>query len=389
MPLFLFFFFIIFGSCLWSSESVIDEQIRRLTSYRIYLIEKFKSPIQLDKIPCEKIDIKEGECFPFLPQLRNQLIFRGIITAPKTADEFLFDSNLVDAIKRIQKNHFQEESGILDEKTCKLINRDISHDLSLIDTNLKRLNRIKEKLFQKKKAVFVNVAHYQLFALRKNKVDFSMKIIVGSPSRPTPISDDLIDAIVLSPSWTIPKNILVKDKIKVFSKKPDALEKQGIRVFDTDGDELEPHEINWNDVKNNPHSYRFQQAPGAKNALGGIKFILANKNDIRMHGTNQVNLFKKNRRSLSSGCIRLEHPETVAQWLLTDHKDKVCTFDKKENDCVKQFIKSKSNKKASHHFKLPESVPIIFDYITLWIDENGTVFRNDPYSIDIKKITLF
>lgn len=367
-------FFSIYLPC--QAQDIIDEQIKKLEQYRLFLAEKLSTPFSLGAIPCEKMNVHFGECSPHLPLVRNHLIYRGVIADSKTTDEYVYDEQLMLAIKVIQKNHLQEETGFLDEQVCKVLNTPLSNDFYLIDESLKKLKKIQEKCTQEDKVILINVAHYKLFAINKNQVDFIMNVVVGRLDRRTPLLDDRITSIVLSPTWTIPKTILIQDKIKKFEKNPALLTKQKFRVFDQWGDELSVHNIDWNDVKANPMQYRFVQLPGANNALGTVKFILEKKSDIRLHGTNMKAVFKNNKRAVSSGCVRLEDPEKIARWLLSDYKKTVCRLD---SDCIADFVKTKSQKKASFSFALNKNVSVILDYIPLWIEDNGSIVRSDPY----------
>ncbi|CAO5680852.1 MAG: hypothetical protein NEHIOOID_01230 [Holosporales bacterium] len=361
-----------------SSKNIIEQQIKKLELYRLFLSEKLKSPFEMNPIACEKMNVHLGEFTPHLPLVRNHLIYRGMIKNAKTTDEYVYDEELMQAIKAMQKNHMQEETGILDEQICRTLNTPLSNDFHLIDQSLKRLKHIQEKCAHEKKALFINVAHYKLFAFTGGHVDFTMNVVVGRSDRKTPLLEDRITSIVLSPTWTVPKTILVQDKIKKFEKNPHLLEKQKFRVYDLDGEELSAHNIDWHHVKMNPTHYRFEQAPGASNALGGVKFILEKKSDIRLHGTNVKGTFKKNKRAVSSGCVRLEDPEKVAQWLLKDYQKTVCRFGQ---DCIADFVKTKSKKESSYAFKLHRNVSVIIDYVPLWIQDDGTILRNDPYKI--------
>ncbi|CAO4834494.1 MAG: hypothetical protein CNLJKLNK_00153 [Holosporales bacterium] len=359
-------------------QNIIQQQIKRLEHYRFFLTEKLKTPFAIDKIPCEKMHVHLGEFTPHLPLVRNHLIYRGMIKNAKTTDEYVYDEELMQAIKSMQKNHMQEETGVLDEQICRILNTPLSNDFHLIDQSLKKLKRIQEKCVHEKKILFINVAHYKLFAFTDGQVDFTMNVVVGRFDRQTPLLEDRIASLVLSPTWTIPKTILVQDKIKKFENNPHILEKQKFRVYDLNGEELSVHQIDWRHVKMNPTLYRFEQAPGAGNALGGVKFILEKKSDIRLHGTNVKGTFKKNKRAVSSGCVRLEDPEKVAQWLLKDYKKSVCRLDA---DCIADFVKTKSKKQSSYTFKLNRNVSVLIDYVPLWIQDDGSILRHDPYKM--------
>jgi murein L,D-transpeptidase YcbB/YkuD len=51
-----------------------------------------------------------------------------------------------------------------------------------------------------------------------------------------------------------------------------------------------------------------RRAPGEVNALGKIKFVMPNRDDIFMHDAPDRQIFRRSDRAFSSGWIRLERP---------------------------------------------------------------------------------
>ena len=67
--------------------------------------------------------------------------------------------------------------------------------------------------------------------------------------------------------------------------------------------------------------YRVRQRPGPKNSLGLVKFVFPNDDNVYMHGTPAVSLFGRPRRDFSHGCIRVEDPVTLTEWVLRDQPE--------------------------------------------------------------------
>ncbi|MBE0425069.1 MAG: L,D-transpeptidase family protein [Nitrospirae bacterium] len=141
--------------------------------------------------------------------------------------------------------------------------------------------------------------------------------------RRTPVFSDKITYLVLNPYWHIPPKIAVQDKLPLIQKNPDYLEKEKIRVFQgwgAESKEIDPKSVNWSQVTEKSFPYRLRQEPGSHNALGRIKFMFPNKYNVYLHDTPSKELFLKTERTLSSGCIRIEKPIELAEYLYTIYK---------------------------------------------------------------------
>lgn len=150
--------------------------------------------------------------------------------------------------------------------------------------------------------------------------------------------------------------------------------KMHIKAFRSEDDDspIDPNDINWQDADDNGLNYHLRQEPGPENALGLVKFEFQNTHDVYMHDTPAKNLFEMDIRDFSHGCIRLEQPFALAEYLLKD--------DPSWSDSYVQEILDEGKTK---YVKVPHPIPIFITYITAWVDENGRVnFRNDVYQLD-------
>ena len=369
------------------AESLIHKQIEKLEEHRKILHSKLEADKNQEPISCKIRRPKKNATHSLVPNIRERLISRGYLKLNAHKGN-VNDGIIMDAIKTFQKANFLEQTGEFNTKTCEALNEPILEDLKLIEINLDRLNAIKEDVQKTKKLIFVNVAQYHLFALKQGNVELSMEVIIGKNERRTVIGKDYLHTVVVNPTWTIPKQILLEDKLKVFTQDPGYLERKNYIIFDEDRNQLSPDEVDWDDVENNPLSYRFRQNPGENNVLGGFKFLMDNKQAIYMHDTNTKNLFEKTVRTFSSGCIRLKDPESMAEWLLKDYGDIECPSNTDGSSkyplvCVKEMIGDYQEQKRQKFLKLTEKVPVILGYITYWIDDDGLAYKsNDPYNRD-------
>ena len=181
--------------------------------------------------------------------------------------------------------------------------------------------------------------------------------------------------LVLSPYWHVPPGIATKDILPAVRKDINYLAKKNIKVFSGWGEStqsIDPTTIDWSTITAKNLSYRFRQEPGPDNALGDVKFMFPNQFNVYIHDTPTKELFKQIERGFSSGCIRIQKPIALAEYVLKD--DPNWTRDK---------INSTINKRVEQTVRLQEPIPVHILYWTAWINENGQVnFRNDIYERD-------
>jgi murein L,D-transpeptidase YcbB/YkuD len=181
--------------------------------------------------------------------------------------------------------------------------------------------------------------------------------------------------MVLNPRWEVPHNIAVKDILPQVRQDAAYFERMGMRVlvgWGGDEEEVDPSTIDWSQVTPGQFRYRLQQLPGPQNALGRVKFVFPNRFNVYLHDTPSRGLFAKPERAFSSGCIRVEKPVDLAEWLFVP--DPRWTRDR---------IVSAIDAGAEKTVWLPSPVRIHILYWTAWVDEHGaTQFRRDIYGRD-------
>ena len=116
-----------------------------------------------------------------------------------------------------------------------------------------------------------------------------------------------------SPTWTVPPTVLREDILPEVRRNPAYLASRHIDVFDSRGAGVDPATANWSG-RNPP--YRLVQRPGPDNALGRVKFMFPNEHSVYLHDTPSRDLFSRDSRAFSSGCIRVENPFELAEQLL-------------------------------------------------------------------------
>jgi murein L,D-transpeptidase YcbB/YkuD len=198
-----------------------------------------------------------------------------------------------------------------------------------------------------------------------------MRVIVGDPKHETPFFNDEMTTIVFSPNWNVPESIIRKEMLSRLVNDPGYLERQDIEVVGTSGQVIDAESVDWGD-ESAVAGLHFRQEPGPKNALGLVKFQFPNEFDVYMHDTPQDALFNKERRALSHGCIRLENPAALAEYVLRGNPE-----------WTAEKIDLAMNAGQEHAVPLKEHLPVHIGYFTAWVNADGSVtYTDDPYHLD-------
>lgn len=148
------------------------------------------------------------------------------------------------------------------------------------------------------------------------KVALRMRTIVGKPTSPTPTMDTYATSLVTNPYWNVPKSIAFKEMIPKVVADEGYLLKNRIQVIDKDGEVVDPSDINWKKIaRKEDFPYRFRQETGEDNSLGLLKVEIKNPLAIYLHDTNTRYLFKSAERWRSHGCVRVEKPAELANFM--------------------------------------------------------------------------
>jgi len=291
-----------------------------------------------------------------------------------------YDDELEKSVINFQKRYGLTPDGIAGPNTFKALNRDIKELIKIVEINLERLRWL-PKTYEDN-YIFTNIADFTLQVYENKEKALEMSVIVGKEQRSTPVFSSKLSYIVLNPYWTVPRSIAVEDKLPLIKKDIDYIPKNNFTVFKfIAGKIVEQNykEINWEDLNKNNFNYFLRQDPGPSNALGRVKFMFPNKFSVYLHDTPNKELFSQTERDFSSGCIRLEEPFKLAEYLLQKNNN----WDlKKINDILE------TNKETTVH--LTQKLPIHIVYMTAWVNEQGELqIRNDIYSRDKRLISAF
>jgi murein L,D-transpeptidase YcbB/YkuD len=299
---------------------------------------------------------------------RRLVVTRDLYAGTHQGD--LFDGEIEAAVRRFQRRHGLAEDGVVGPKTRAALNIPVAQRIQQIRVNLQRRRSIPDNLGPH--YVFVNMADFNLKAVKEGRTVLTMKVVVGTPYRQTPLFTANMTYVDFNPYWNIPRRIALEEIVPRARRDPAYLHRQGIRIFtgwDAQARELPPQEVNWFDVGTRPFPYRLRQDPGPRNPLGRVKFMFPNLHEVYLHDTPARDLFNRTVRTFSHGCIRIEKPVELAAHLLPELS----------GANVKQIMAD--GKRGI--FKLREAVPVYLSYLTAWVNKDGTVhFREDIYSRD-------
>lgn len=219
--------------------------------------------------------------------------------------------------------------------------------------------------------ILVNIPSYTLKLYHQDNV-FDFKVIIGKPSTKTPVLRSGITHFTTAPDWKVPQSIFVKEMLPKILKNPQYLESHHYSVYDKSGSEVEISLSKLKEIRQNPHRYSVRQSSGCDNALGAVVFRFENSYGIYLHDTSQKQLFNKEERALSHGCIRVENAKELASLIL-------------KNDGSANKIPVLENAMAEYKrkdFVLKQPVPIIINYLTCLIIDGKPVLYKDIYHLD-------
>ena len=302
-----------------------------------------------------------------LPALRRRLIASGELDSKHDRGKTL-DHNVAAALKRFQLKHGIEADGAVGKSTLAALNVSAEERLRQIQANMERWRWMPRQLDSTHIAVNLPAAHLEL--VRNGEIQMAMRVVVGDVKHQTPSMATTMSSVVLNPTWTVPPSIATKEILPKLRKDPNYLVSNNMQIleaFPEGSPQAQGVGMEWNKYSKFP--WRIRQAPGPDNALGQVKFNLANGDDIYLHDTPKRQYFGRIFRALSHGCVRVERPVQLAQALVSPE------WASRVDDLI-----AEANTKT---LKLEKPLTVYLMYMTAWADEDGTInFRDDLYGHD-------
>lgn len=297
--------------------------------------------------------IKPGASSPAVLAIKKRLKLSGDYNGQDTTA--VYDPSLVSAVKTFQERHGYTPDGIIAASTIKELNVPVEQSIQKILVNLGRMRWMPSK--PAGNLILVNIPEFVLHVMEGPKKVFDMNVVVGKEGNSTVMFTDDLNQIVFSPYWNVPASIVREEILPGIARDPNYLERQNLEIVKETGD-----------------LPIVRQLPGGKNALGKVKFLFPNSFDIYFHDTPSKSLFNRDKRAFSHGCIRLQDPEKMANYLLRD-----------DPEWTPEKIYTAMNADEEKYVKLKKKIPVFITYYTAWVDEQGRLnFRDDIYKHDEK-----
>jgi murein L,D-transpeptidase YcbB/YkuD len=324
-----------------------------------------------------------------------------------TPEGDLFDETLDQAVRKYQQRNGLYVDGVVGKSTIEALNVPVEERISQIELTMERWRLLPQYLGNR--YILVNIANFHLYGIENNNDTINMRIVVGKPQWNTPMFSEEMTHLIINPYWNIPPSIFRDDIAPKIKQDPEYLAKRSIDALGlkapekivveetevvevednlestevTDENNAEEKELSQAEIQNKQAQkeyaskvlsgkYRLRQNPGPGNPLGRIKFLFPNKHSVYLHDTPNRGFFKRAQRNFSHGCIRVEKPLELAEFVLSSNPN-----------WTQSAIQSSINRGKTKTVYLDQTIPVYVLYFTAWVDNEGSVnFHKDVYGLD-------
>lgn len=307
-----------------------------------------------------------------VPALRARLAAEDPVLAAAPDGGALYDAPLLEAVRRWQAANGLEVDGRVGRISIGHLNQPPQARVDQIRVAMDmRRGALAESA---ERRIEVNVPDFRLSVTEEGRELLGMAVIVGRRDRATPLLRVRMTAIQFNPPWGVPERNAREDLLPRFRRDPQAMRERGFRLFQVVGGErieVDPTTVDWSGLNRNNFPYFIRQDAGDANALGRIKFIMPNGDDIFMHDTPDRHLFRRPDRAFSSGCIRLERPAEMMALLL----DGTPGWDLAR---AQRALDSR----ATSVVTIRRPLPVLLSYRTVMVEQGAARIRPDLYGLD-------
>lgn len=315
-------------------------------------------PIKFTKI------ITPNDTNPSLIAIKKRLIYWKELL-PKNSLSPVYDEETVTALKKFQSRHGLAADAKIGAGTIASLNFSKKYRTQQIIVNLERWKWYPKQMGNE--YIIINIPDYKLTLVNNNDTLRTHRVIVGRAKRKTPVLSSKLTQVVFNPTWTVPPTILREDVIPAILKSRSYLTQSNIKVYDNNGRIVSPYEWQLSQAK----TYRYVQSPGTFNSLGMVKIIFPNRFSVYLHDTNHRDYFDKIDRSLSSGCVRVDNPLELTEYILNDGV----------NWNLEKITETLQNERTKF-VNIRREIAFHLFYWTSWSENNKLIFRDDIYNLD-------
>lgn len=301
--------------------------------------------------------------------LRNRLIAMGFLEGNATQT---YDANIQAAVQRFQMAHGLNADGSAGQGTVTELNKSAERRLQAVIVAMERERWINRP--RGTRHVWVNLTDFTASIIDNDAVTFQTRSVIGAndSNRRSPEFSDVMEFMVINPSWYVPRSIATKEYLPRLQSNRNAV--SHLEITDSRGRVVNRSNVNFSEYSARTFPFNMRQPPSRGNALGLVKFMFPNQYNIYLHDTPAKNLFGREVRAYSHGCIRLNDPFDFAYALLA-----------KQTADPEGFFQAKLRTGAEARVNLNQPVPVHIVYRTAFTDVRGTLnFRRDIYGRDGK-----
>lgn len=308
--------------------------------------------------------------------LKERLVVTGELDSSAPGSD-VFDETLEQALRKYQEINGLYVDGVAGDSTVESLNVPAGERVKQIVLTMERWRILPQDMGSK--FVLVNIANYHLYAVDNNRDSVSMRIVVGKPKWNTPIFSEQMTHIVINPYWNIPPSIFRDDIAPLIKSDPDYMADRNIQALGLNMEQPETTDETEVALAKEEYitkvlsgNYRLRQNPGPSNPLGRIKFLFPNKYSVYLHDTPNRGYFQRSQRNFSHGCIRVEKPVELAEFVLSS-----------DPEWTGERIQSAISRGRTQTVNLPVPVTVYILYFTAWANDDGSVsFHKDVYGLD-------
>jgi murein L,D-transpeptidase YcbB/YkuD len=341
-----------------------SRQYARVKAALAYYRELSRQPYPALSTPRAKV--APGGAYPAAKALFERLVLLGDLPAgaPPPTDG-IYSEPMKEGVQHFQARHGLDEDGVLGRGTIDALNVRPAQRVRQLELTLERLRWLPD--VGPGPLIVVDLPAYRLWALHNDNAELplEMRVVVGTALKTeTPLFVGQMRYLEFNPYWNVPRSILEKEILPKLERNHAYLTQHEMETV--------PPGASAADLQ--AGRARVRQRPGPTNSLGSIKFAMPNPMDIYLHSSPARELFKRSRRDLSHGCIRVEHPAALAEFVLGQQRQW-------NADAIQGALQPG----PTRHVDLVHAIPVVIFYATAIVDSKGSVrFAADIYGRDAK-----
>lgn len=287
-----------------------------------------------------------GDSSTVIVTIRQRLLLSQDLSV--NSQSALYDSTLFTAVQQFQNRYGLNPDGVIGAAVIREMNVPLEQRIRQLIVNMERCRWLPVALH--KDYFVINIPEFRFHAYENDSLAWSMKVVVGKSIHQTAIFSGTMKYVVFAPYWNIPPGIMRNEILPALRRNPQYLSQNNME---------------WN-------GNQIRQKPGPLNALGNVKFLFPNSHHIYLHDTPAKSLFSQDQRAFSHGCIRVEEPRRLAQYVL-----------RHQPEWTDARIDSAMNGQKELFVTIKKPIPVLIAYFTAWVDERGLLnFRKDIYKRD-------